>query len=79
MAEEKRMTQTQAIINHLLKFGSITSMEAFEKYGATRLSAIIFCLRKRGYMIINKEHETTNRFGGKVSYVEYKLIKAPNI
>ena len=76
---EKRMTQTQAIINHLLKFGSITSMEAFEKYGATRLSAIIFTLRQRGYMIINKDHECKNRFGGNVTYVEYKLIKAPNI
>ena len=76
---EKKMTQTQAIISHLVKYGSITSMEAFEKYGATRLSSIIFTLRKRGYMIINKDHETTNRFGGKVNYAEYKLIKAPNI
>lgn len=75
----KKMTQTQAIIDHLIKHGSITSMEAFELYGCTRLSAIIFNLRKIGYMIINKVHETENRFGGKVRYVEYKLIKAPNI
>lgn len=79
MAEEKRMTQIQAIANHLIKYGSITSMESFEKYGCTRLSDKIFRLRNKGYLIINKEHECDNRFGGKTKYVEYKLIKAPNI
>lgn len=68
----KRMTQTEAILKHLKENTGITSMEAFEKYGATRLSAIIFSLRKK-YDIIGVPHETTNRYGGKVTYFEYRL------
>lgn len=69
----KRMTQTETVFNHLTTHKGITSMEAFELYGVTRLSAIIFSLRYRGYDIINVPHETTNRYGGKVTYVEYRL------
>lgn len=68
----KRMTQTEAVLEHLKTHKGITSMEAFELYGATRLSAIIFSLRKK-YDIINVPHETTNRYGGNVTYVEYRL------
>lgn len=76
---DKKMTQTQAIINHLLKYGTITSMQAFELYGATRLSAIIFNLKQRGYYIITRMVDGKNRFGEDVRYGEYKLIKAPDM
>lgn len=36
------------VYEHLKKQGHITSKEAFELFGATRLSAIIYNLRKRG-------------------------------
>lgn len=39
------MTQTDQVRKHLLKRKSITSMEAFRLFEATRLSAIIFSLR----------------------------------
>lgn len=42
------MTKTQKVLNHLRENGSITSWEAIQQYGATRLSAIIFNLRKKG-------------------------------
>ena len=64
-------TQTEAITKHLQKYGSITSMEAFNLYGATRLSAIIFVLRKRGFNITNKEHTIHNRYGETCNFVEY--------
>ena len=54
--------QTKAILEHLQKFGHITSMEAFEKYGATRLAAIIFVLR-REYVIVTEDVVRKNRFG----------------
>lgn len=52
----------------------ITSIEAFERFGATRLSSIIFVLRKE-YKIESIECEDRNRFGEKVKYFRYKLIE----
>lgn len=71
----KKTTQTQAILNHLMSGKSITSMEAFERYGATRLSGLIFVLRKRGYHIISETKECTTRYGETAHYAEYRLIK----
>lgn len=65
--------KTEAVLEHLRGRGSITSMQAFDMYGATRLSAIIFRLRKQGYIITNKEHEIHDRFGTPVRYVEYEF------
>ena len=41
-----KVTKTYLILNHLKTFGRISSMEAFERYKATRLSAVIFNLRQ---------------------------------
>ena len=45
------MNKTAAVQLHLIENGKITSWEAIQKYGATRLSSIIFNLRKRGMNI----------------------------
>lgn len=44
---KRRINKTKAVLEHLQKYGSITSWEAIDKYGATRLSAIIFNLKSR--------------------------------
>lgn len=44
--------QCEAILSHLMQFGSITTWEAIQQYGITRLSGRIFDLRKAGYNII---------------------------
>ena len=49
-------------------------MESFELFGATRLSAIIFNLRKDGYVIDSIKRESRNRYGDKVRFVEYQLV-----
>lgn len=67
------MTQTQAILEHLKEKGGITSREAFELYGATRLADIIFRLRNRGLDIDSITRHGKNRFGGSCKYVEYRL------
>lgn len=69
------MNQTEAVLAHLQKHKSITSWEAIQEYGATRLSDIIYRLRDRGYDIQNIWEETTNRFGTPTRYVRYVLIK----
>lgn len=69
-----RITNYDVILNHLQKFGSITSWEAIKEYGITRLSAVIFELRKE-YNIRSQVENGTNRFGEKVHYVKYSLEK----
>lgn len=70
------MNKTIAVKNHLENIGHITSLEAIEKYGATRLSAIIFNLRHRDNMNIgNREVVFTDRYGHKSSFAEYYLIR----
>lgn len=70
-----RISLTDRVLAHLWDYGEITSWEAIKMFGATRLSAIIFNLRKRGWNIENEWEYNTNRYGDEVKYVRYKLIK----
>lgn len=70
-------TQTQDVIEHLVRYGHITSMEAIMKYGCTRLSAVIFNCRKRGYEIETKRLNVKNRRGSNSPIAEYILIATP--
>lgn len=65
------MNKTNAVQLHLIENKSITSWEAIQLYGATRLSAIIFNLRKRGMEIETVMVEFTDRFGSKAQYAKY--------
>ena len=67
------MTKTEKVRLHLIEKGSITSWEAIQLYGATRLSAIIYILRNQDMNIINERIKFTDRFGSKSSYVKYIL------
>lgn len=67
----KMTNKTTEITRHLLEKKNITSMEAIELYGATRLSGIIYNLRRRGYQIVNKEEMTIDRYGNECRYVRY--------
>ena len=68
-------TQTSEVLKHLKKYRTITSMEAIEKFGATRLSSIIFRLRKRGYDIKTVMCNTKTRYGDDAAYAKYRYIK----
>jgi hypothetical protein len=69
-----KTTQRAEVLNYLKEQGSITSMEAFQLFGATRLSGIIFDLRKHGMNIVTKDIVTTNRYGQRTRYAEYIYI-----
>ena len=70
-----RPTQMSEILAYMQAGNRITSMQAIEMFGATRLSAIIFDLRKAGYNIITHDIVGKNRYGGVCQYAEYELIK----
>lgn len=55
--DPKKMTQKQACLDYLKKYGSITPLEALTAFHSFRLAAIICELRKEGYVIITKINE----------------------
>ena len=56
-------------------FGSITTYEAFIHLGITRLSAIIYNLKKDGYEFEKEFKTAKNRYGKLVSFLEYRLAE----
>ena len=64
-------TQRDKILEHLEDNKTLTSMEAFEKFGATRLAAQIHDLRKKGYDIETRMCAGKNRYGGHCEYAKY--------
>jgi len=72
------MTKTQAVLDWLKTHASISSMEAIQNFGATRLSVIIFNLRKAGYDIETVTCEGTDRFGHPIRYARYYLRDSPD-
>lgn len=71
------MTKTQAVLEWLQTNASISSMEAINNFGATRLSAIIFNLRKRGHNIETVMVEGRDRFGNHMRFARYYLRNSP--
>lgn len=67
------MTLREVIERHLREWKSITTFEAFTEYGITRLSAIIFDLRKK-YNIGDEWIERTNRYGADIRFKKYIFI-----
>lgn len=67
------ISQNDMILTHLKEHGAITSIEAVNRYGITRLAARIADLRKRGYTIISKDIEVKNRYGRTVRIARYSL------
>lgn len=67
------MTQTEKILKHMQERGGITSMEAFQMYGITRLSARICDLRLQGVQISNQRQKARNRDGETVYFDRYVL------
>lgn len=70
----KKKNKTQVVLEHLKEHGTITSLEAIDKYGATRLSDIIYRLRKQGINIETINIPFTDRYGTKSKYGKYILI-----
>ncbi len=69
------VTKTYQVKNHLISFGFINSWTAIELYGATRLSAIIFNLRRSGMNITSISESTKDRNGNTCNFVKYVLIE----
>lgn len=71
-------TQRTRILNHLDKFGSITSLEAMQLYGIMRLASRISELRKSGYDIETVTEKGKNRYGEDTAYARYVMNEGGN-
>lgn len=70
-----KVTQTSQLTEYLLAGNSITSMEAFEKFGCTRLSARIFDMREKGINVVTEIVDGRNRYGSYCQYAKYYIKK----
>jgi|694.fasta_scaffold13506_1 hypothetical protein len=71
---EMRTTKSSQVKQHLIKYGAIDSWTAINRYGATRLSAIIFNLRRRGFNIFSQPMTVKDRNENLCNFVNYVLI-----
>ena len=67
------MTQEERVLRYLEQFGSITSLDAFQDLGITRLAAVIFRLVEKGYTFRRVMEQSKNRFGQTVVFMRYSL------
>ena len=69
-----RTTKSSQVKKHLIEKGKIDSWTAINLYGATRLSAIIFNLRRRGFNIDSQPISVKDRNENICNFVNYVLI-----
>ena len=75
-------SKAKKIEKHLIKHKSITSWEAIELYKATRLSAVIFNLRNKGWNIESERVTKSIICDGvaqHINYVKYNLLDTEKI
>lgn len=73
------MTQKQAVLNYMERFGSISSYEAFADLGITRLAAVIYQIKQDGTPIHCEDETFTNRYGKKSFFTRYSIGKVESL
>lgn len=71
-----RMPQTVKIRNHLIRYGSITSQEAWRLYNITRLADVVYKLRYKREPVMDIKREMIygrDRFGNPIQYAKYYI------
>ena len=69
------MTQHERIKDYMIRFGSISPMEAFADLGITKLATRISEMIRDGEDIVKHAETGKNRFGEKTHYTRYTLGK----
>jgi len=67
-------TQNDLVLEYLQKFGHITSLQAFEDLGVTRISARIYDLRQDGHIIESQFIDVPRRNGQTARVKRYTLV-----
>lgn len=75
----KKGTKQYKVERYFIQNGKITSIEAIERFKATRLSAIIYRLKKSGYVIDTEMVYKTNANGERENFAIYHLLNREEI
>lgn len=67
------MTQHERITEYIVRFGSITPMDAFVDLGITKLSTRIGEMIRAGVPVVKKTETAKNRYGEQTHYMRYSL------
>lgn len=68
-----KMTQKEMVYKYLKEHDGITSLEAYEAFGITRLASVIFKLRQDGHPISSESLKVKNRYGVECTVANYAL------
>jgi hypothetical protein len=72
---EKKLTMKDRVLRQMKDTGNITTWEAIQVLGCTRLSEYIRQLRENGYDVRDKWLESKNRYSEPVRYKLYYLVE----
>lgn len=72
--EIKLSKAQQRVFDYMVEYGSITTLQAFVDLGESRLSAMIFELKKKGVHISDERKQVENRWHEKRWVKEYKIV-----
>jgi hypothetical protein len=75
--EVRMKTQSQNVLDHMKKYGSISSLEAEKEYGITRLIHCIIRLRSQGHHITEEMRIREDRWG-KTYHVKTYVMNSSN-
>lgn len=70
-----KISQKDVVLNHLKKYGSISTIECYEIYRITDLQHAIYLLRKENYKISDEWVSSKNKLGWANKYKKYTLIE----
>ncbi|MGI5892945.1 MAG: helix-turn-helix domain-containing protein [Bacillota bacterium] len=72
---KKKASQNDLVLAWIKAYGSITTLEAFQGLGITRLSARIHDLKESGHSFSRETVQVLNRAGDKCRVTKYKLVE----
>ena len=75
----KKQSQCNRVMQYMRDFGSISTREAFDDLGVTRLSGRIYDLKKQGVPIADSMEKSKNRYGETVTYKRYRIDMARSV
>ena len=71
--KEFRMSQKQRVLDYLETHQTITSLDAFYDLGITRISAVVYNLKKDGHHLLKESVTVTNRHGEPCTVAKWSL------
>ena len=67
------MNQKQRVLDYLRSGNAITSLDAFHELGITRISAVVYNLKRDGHHLIKENVTVKNRFDEECTIARWSL------